>query len=148
MGDCRHELLVGLALTRCAAHSNEHVDVWTWHDRPLRRAVCPCVVADRFLVVHERMAGEWLPVADVVVADPQPDLRTAFRVALTFEHAVTVLPVRGAGIVFRSPRMVVRNAELCGVCVYPWLVTTKPPACVALGQHAAHRSPRTDQEPV
>lgn len=148
MGDCRHRLLGEVVLTRCAMHSNGYVEVWTWHDGPLAPTLCPCVLGDRFLVAHERTAAEWLAHADVVLTDPQPDLRAAFRAARQFGHAVTVLPVRGFGTVFRTPRKTVRRPELCGICVYPWLVRADWSARAALGRRAAHRSPRTDQEPA
>jgi hypothetical protein len=148
MDDCRHPLLCGLELTRCAVHSNDIMAVWTWRQPPLPAARCPCEVADRYLVTSRVAAPGWWSHADVAVLEPQPDLRTALRAAYPAECAVVALPVAGVGTVFRTPTGLVQRQGLCCLCVYPWLVTAARPVRAGPARRGGRRSRCRGAEPA
>ncbi len=80
---CEHEVLRGVtSVARCGVHSRPAAgaQVWTWSAVPVA-APCPCVAADRFVVVHESASGRWLSAADVVVATPRDTMRAAASAA-------------------------------------------------------------------
>jgi hypothetical protein len=110
-------------VTRCRVHGGPGAQVWVWTPEPVA-AACPCADAERFVVVHEWASGEWLAVADVVVARQTTRARAEEVVAafawLPGRPLVYVPCVAGGVIAGRCGRLVAVPPGMCAVCVHPW----------------------------
>ena len=133
MADCRHQAVPGLTLMRCPVHSDVAGDVfvWSWTAMSARRAACPCVVGDRFVVAAEPVPEPWSGSVDVVLVAARPTLWDAMLVQVPTGCTLVVVPVPLQGKVFRTARgaVLVDNGRIwvCGVCLYPWLVSGRDP---------------------
>jgi hypothetical protein len=150
MSDCQHQLLGDIELVRCDRHSNEHAETWTWlAAEPDVKGVCPCEDGEKYVVVREHAPANWLDCADVLIADPQQSLRAARQATYPTRITVVAIPVEGRGIVFRTDANWT-NSKMCGICVYPVLVTTgvREPRPGPAGRlpHGAPRFRRRDSE--
>lgn len=133
MADCRHQAVPGLTLELCSVHSDptSGVSVWTWTHGTPSRAVCPCADADRFVVAGEDVAERWRGSVDVVLVTAQSAVRVALLVPMPSGSTLVVVPVPSRSRVFRTMcgAVVVDDgcAGVCGVCLYPWLVSGLDP---------------------
>lgn len=124
MSDCQHRLLGDIQIARCEQHSTEHVAMWSWSaTTPEEQGLCPCEVADRYVVATEHAPANWLACADVLLADPRPSVEDARLATFPKKVGIVVIPVEGRETVFRTDADNWVDPKMCAACVYPVLFT-------------------------
>lgn len=152
MTECTHRMARSLSLARCPLHSNEaaRISVWSWSLGTTGQPHCPCVAGDRFVVAAEPVTEQWQGCVDVMLAGHRGTVRDAMGVAIQGGCALVATPVIGTSIVFRTHGGVILvvpdRSDICGVCLYPWLVISSGPSTLDALQNLPTAVPRPRRE--